>query len=100
MQKKGNTLALLLIGLGAFLLLSKLGLSFGGLFGYLIPVAMIALGYYGIKAGNSFFGWIFIIIGAISLIGKLSWIIGLLIAIGMICFGVSMLVGKRKGYPN
>ena len=95
MQKKGNTLAIVLIVLGGFILLSKFGHLFGGLLGYLVPIALIALGYYGVKAGNSLFGWIFIVVGAISLIGKLSWLIGLLIAVGLIAWGVSMLKGKK-----
>ncbi|MGZ9585429.1 LiaF transmembrane domain-containing protein [Paenibacillus marinisediminis] len=95
MQRKGNSLAILLIGLGAFILLSKMGFLLGGLMGYLVPIAIIALGYYGVKAGNSFFGWLFIIIGAISLIGKFSWLIGIIIGVGLVVWGVSLLT--RKG---
>lgn len=94
MQKKGNTLAIILIALGAFILLGKMGFLLGGLFSYLIPIAFIALGYYGVKAGNSFFGWVFIIIGAISLIGKLSWLFGVIIAVGLIVWGIALLTGK------
>lgn len=92
MQKKGNMIALLLIGIGAFILLSKMGF----LFGYLVPIAFIALGYYGVKAGNNFFGWIFIIFGAILLVGKFSWLIGIIVAIGLIVWGVSLLGSKRN----
>jgi len=96
MKSKGNSLALILIGLGAFILLSNFGYLLGGLISYLLPVAVIALGYYGVKAGNSFFGWVFIIIGAFWLVGKFSWLIGLLVAIGLIVWGVSLLKGKRS----
>ncbi|EJW15058.1 hypothetical protein M5X00_23970 [Paenibacillus alvei] len=97
---KGNTFAFVLIALGGFILLSKFGIHLGSWFGYLFPLILIALGYYGVKAGNSFFGWIFIIVGAISLLGKLSWIIGIIVAVAMIGFGISMLGGKRnKSHP-
>ncbi|WP_028593982.1 LiaF transmembrane domain-containing protein [Paenibacillus assamensis] len=95
MERKGNTIALLLIGIGGIILLSKLGWLLGGLMEYLIPIALIALGYYGVKAGNRFFGGLFIIIGAFSLIGELAWFIGLIIAIAMIGFGVKMLKNRR-----
>ncbi|MGZ9586576.1 LiaF transmembrane domain-containing protein [Paenibacillus marinisediminis] len=100
MQKKGSTLAIVLIVLGGFILLSNLGDWFGGFLSYLLPFVMIALGYYGIKAGNSFFGWVFLIIGAFSLIGKFSWLIGIIFAVGLIVWGVSMLSGKKRSYPN
>lgn len=120
---KGNTFAfvlifalivlggLVLIALGGLVLFTHSGRAFldalldkgldylfsiGSWFGYLFPLILLALGYYGVKAGNSFFGWIFIIVGAILLIGKLSWIISILVAIAMIGYGVSMLGGKRK----
>lgn len=96
MQKKSNTLAIVLIVLGGFLLLSKMGFLLGGLLGYLLPFALIALGYYGVKAGNKFFGWLFIIIGAFSLIGKFSWLFGIIIAVGLIIWGVSLLSGNRN----
>ncbi|BFH12056.1 hypothetical protein WJ0W_000317 [Paenibacillus melissococcoides] len=97
-MKKGNSFAIILIALGAFILLSKFGVHLGSWFGYLFPILLIVLGYYGVKAGNSFFGWIFIILGSITLIGKLFWLIGIFIAIGMIVFGISMLNNKRSGH--
>lgn len=95
MFKKGNTLAIVLIVLGGFFLLGNLGFLLGGLIGYLVPIALIALGYYGLKAGNKLFGWAFIIIGAFSLVGKFSWLIGILIAVGLILWGLSLITGKK-----
>jgi len=57
---------------------------------------MIALGYYGVKNGSRFFGWIIMALGAIILFSKLAWIFGLLLAIGLIVVGVSMLSNKRN----
>lgn len=93
---KGNGWAIVLIALGALLLLGKLTPLLGHLMGYLIPVLMIALGYYGVKRGKVMLGWIVLIIGIISLMGKLAWLIGPIIAIGLIIFGISMLSNNRS----
>lgn len=82
--------ALLLIGCGALILLNIFGISLGGLMGYLIPIAMIVLGYLGFQSGNRLVGGAIFLLGAILLIGKLSWLIGLVIAIAMIAYGVTM----------
>ncbi|MCM3134785.1 hypothetical protein M3629_18490 [Paenibacillus polysaccharolyticus] len=95
-MNKGNGLAIVLIVLGALMLFGKLTPLFGHLMGYLIPVLMIALGYYGIKRGNVTLGWIVLIIGIVSLMGKLAWMIGPIIAIGLIIFGISMLSNNRN----
>lgn len=90
-MNKGNGWAIVLIVLGALMLFGKLTPLLGHLMGYLIPVLMVALGYYGIKRGNVTLGWIVLIIGIVSLMGKLAWMIGPIIAIGLIIFGISML---------
>lgn len=99
---KGNGLALVLIVLGGLMLLGKFTPFFGHFLGllisYLLPVAMIALGYYGVKRGNTVFGWIVLVLGALILIGKLSWLLGPLLAIGLIVFGIMMLKDRRRTY--
>ncbi|WP_106766942.1 LiaF transmembrane domain-containing protein [Paenibacillus faecalis] len=95
-SSKDNGLAILLIGLGLLVLLGVLGPLLGWLFSLIIPVAMIALGYYGIRRGNSFFGWIILIIGVIALMGKLSWIIGPVLGIALIVYGFSKLKGGKN----
>jgi len=96
-----NGFAVILIALGALILLGKLspllGSVLGGLFGILFAVAMIALGYYGIRRGNAFFGWIVLFFGILSLISKLAWLIVPAIGIGIIIYGVSLLRGNH-GY--
>ncbi|CAH1201971.1 MULTISPECIES: LiaF transmembrane domain-containing protein [Paenibacillus] len=94
---KGNGWAIVFIALGVLLLFGKLTPLLGHLTGYLIPILMIALGYYGVKRGNVALGWIVLLIGILSLMVKLSWLIGPIIAIGLIIFGISMLNNKR-GY--
>ncbi|MBO9608608.1 MAG: hypothetical protein J7639_21830 [Paenibacillaceae bacterium] len=91
---KGTGFALLLIAFGALMLLSKIGIHFGGLFAYIIPIALIGFGYIGVKNGKSLIGWVLIVLGAVLLLGKLSSLIGIAIAIGLIVFGFSMLRNK------
>lgn len=88
--------AVILIVLGALILLGKLTPFLGSLFGLLIAVLMIGLGYYGIRKGNAFFGWIVLIIGIMSLLSKLAWLIVPLLGIGLIVYGVSSLRGRRS----
>lgn len=83
--------ALFLIGCGALILLSKTGLILHGLLGLLFPLALIALGFIGIRNGRSFIGWALLIIGCISLLFKLSGLLALFIAIGFIVYGISLL---------
>ncbi|USB32591.1 hypothetical protein [Paenibacillus sp. YPG26] len=95
-NNKPSGFAIVLIALGVLILLGKLTPFFGSLFGILIAIVMIALGYYGIRKGNAFFGWIVLFIGVISLISKLAWIIVPLLGIGLIVYGISSLRGKRS----
>jgi predicted membrane protein len=96
MSGNGKTgFALLLIALGALIVLSKLGIL-GGIIGLIIPVAMLGLGYYGIKSGNKFFGWLLFIVGLFILLGKLSGLIWILFAVGFIVYGVTMLKKKNS----
>ncbi|GGH34956.1 hypothetical protein [Paenibacillus segetis] len=92
-----NGFAVVLIALGALILLGKLTPLLGSLFGILFSVLVIALGYYGIRRGNAFFGWIVLIFGIFSLISKLAWIIVPVLGIGLIVYGISSLKGRR-GY--
>ncbi|MNM80795.1 hypothetical protein D3C81_927730 [compost metagenome] len=88
--------AIILIALGVLILLGKLTPLLGSLFGLLIAIAMVGLGYYGIRRGNAFFGWIVLFFGVISLISKLAWLIVPVIGIGLILYGISTLRGKRS----
>lgn len=91
MRLNGNKgLALFLIAMGALIILDKIGFGLGHLMGYLVPAAIIVLGYIGIKNGSKFFGWVFFILGLLILLGKFSGIIGFIIAIGLIFYGVSL----------
>ena len=93
-----NGLAVLLIGCGTLIILDKLGLGLGSLMGFIIPVALTVLGYISIKNGSKFFGWVLFLIGIISLMSKFSGIIGILIAAGLIYYGVTLLKDRSKVY--
>ncbi|MEB3102168.1 hypothetical protein [Ferviditalea candida] len=91
-----NGLALILIAFGVLIILGKLGFILGPLMGYLIPIAMVALGYFGIRNGSRFWGWLILTVGSFALIGKFAGIIGFLVGIGLIVYGAS-LFKKRPG---
>jgi hypothetical protein len=96
MQRKGNGLAIVLIAIGAVMLLGILPHLIHGIFGILFPVLLVVLGYYGIKSGRKIIGWVVMFIGIMSLISKLSWIIGPLLGVALVVWGISVLRGKRS----
>ena len=96
-MKRNTGFAALLIAFGALILFNKLGFHLGhfvgSVMGLIIPLIMIGLGYLGIKNDKKI-GWVIAGIGVIVLLGKLaSWII-ILLAIGLIGYGFSMLKGR------
>ncbi|MDF9844323.1 MULTISPECIES: hypothetical protein [unclassified Paenibacillus] len=93
-NRKGNGLAIALIVIGAVMLLGVLPQLIHGIFGILFPVLLVALGYYGIKSGRKIIGWIVLFIGVMALISKLSWIIGPLLGVALVVWGISVLKGR------
>lgn len=89
--------AVFLIGCGALMVLDKIGFGLGHLFSYIIPLAMLIFGYIGFQGGKRIFGGALMLIGAMILFGKLSGVFGLILAIVLIVYGVSMLK-KRRSY--
>ncbi|MCS7461775.1 hypothetical protein N0M98_16595 [Paenibacillus doosanensis] len=90
-------LALLLIFFGALILLNKFGFHTGHVMSYVFPVAIAGLGWLGIKNGRSVIGWILLVFGGLLLLGKLSGLIAIAVAIGFICYGVTLLKNKSGG---
>ena len=89
--------ALFLIGCGVLIILNRLGLGLGNLLSFLFPIALILFGYIGIKNNRNLIGWVLIILGMIGLLAKLSGLIGLLIAGGLIVYGIYVLK-RNKAY--
>lgn len=87
---------LLLIGCGLLIGASQLGLNVNGVIHFLFPFLLIGIGYIGMKYGRKWLGWGLMILGILIIFGKLSSLIGWMIAAVMIGFGVMML--KRKAY--
>ncbi|CAM3120822.1 hypothetical protein PASE110613_17555 [Paenibacillus sediminis] len=90
--------AALMIVLGVLILLGKFTPLFSGLIGIAMALIMIALGYYGIRNGKALIGWIVLIIGVLSLMSKLVWVIVPLLAIGLIIYGFSVLKDNCRQY--
>lgn len=91
-------LALLLIFFGAIILLNKIGFFHTGhIMSYVFPLAFVGLGWLGIKNGRSVIGWILLVFGGLILLGKLSGLFAILVAVGFICYGVSILKKKSGG---
>ena len=96
--KRGNGLAVVLIVIGALMLMGILGPLIGGLLGLVFPIILIALGYYGVRRGKVFIGWVILVIGIMALFAKFSWIIGPLLGIAILIFGISLFRRKRNTY--
>ncbi|MVO99795.1 MULTISPECIES: LiaF transmembrane domain-containing protein [Paenibacillus] len=88
-------LALVLIVFGAWMILNMLGIHLGPIMSYLIPIAMVVIGYMGIKRGSKL-GWVIALFGIFALLGKMTTLFIILIAVAMIAFGVSMLKGTSN----
>lgn len=95
---RNSGFALLLIGFGVLVLLSGLGLGIGKFMGIIIPAVIMFLGYIGIKNGKSLLGWSLFTIGFIILLGKFTGLFGLIISIGLILCGLSLLKKGRNAY--
>lgn len=84
-------IALLLIFFGGLILLSKIGHHPGQILGWVLPVAMVGLGWLGLNNGRKTIGAILIGVGGLILLVKMSGFFAILIAIGLIIYGISML---------
>lgn len=98
MKNRNNGTAIVLIVVGALMLFGLFAPLFGKLIGLLFPILLIVLGYYGIRRGRVVIGTIILAFGALSLLAKLSWIIGPLLGIALVNFGISLLKGKKSYY--
>lgn len=98
-QNKPIALALLIMLIGGALLLGKIGVHPGSwiglLFSWLLPLALIGVGYIVLKRG-SLIGWLIGAFGVIALIAKLGSLMMIIIAVALILYGGSLLFQRRK----
>ncbi|GIO32085.1 MULTISPECIES: hypothetical protein [Paenibacillus] len=98
MKNRNNGTAIVLIVVGALMLFGLFAPLLGTLAGLIFPILMIVLGFYGIRRGRVLIGTVVLAIGVLSLLAKLSWIIGPLLGIALVIFGISLLKGKKSYY--
>jgi hypothetical protein len=93
-------LALLLIFFGALILFGRLGMHHGGphIMSFLFPIALLGLGWLGLRNGRTIIGLILVAIGGITLFAKLSGLIAIALAIGLIIYGISLLKKRPNVY--
>lgn len=97
-RSQPNTFAVVMIVIGVLILIGKFTPILGSLFGIIFSILLIALGYYGVRRGNAFFGWILLFFGVVSLLSKLAWLIVPMLGIGLIVYGISTLTSGRRHY--
>ena len=91
-----SALGALLVVLGGIVVLKFIGINLGWIISLLMPFILIGLGVLGLKNDKKIIGGILIVVGAIMLLGKLAGIFTLLLAIGLIVWGVSVFKGARR----
>jgi lia operon protein LiaI len=91
-----SALGAILVVLGGLMVLKFLGIPMGWLFGLLMPFILIGLGVVGVKNDKKVIGTILIVVGGIMLFGKMLPLIFLLVAIGIIVWGLSMFKRERR----
>jgi predicted membrane protein len=89
-----SVLGALIVIAGSLMVMKIIGINLGWIISLLMPFILIGLGVVGVKNDKKVIGGILIVVGAFMLIGKLAGIIALLLAIGIILWGVSMF--KRR----
>jgi|GEM_PF-621506 len=91
-----SALGLLLVAVGGIVVLNILGIHISGLMKWILPIVFILLGIVGWKNNRKWLGGILVTVGAITLLGKLSGLLVLVLAIGVIVWGVSLFKGDRS----
>ncbi|MGO4370585.1 LiaF transmembrane domain-containing protein [Paenibacillus sp. 2TAB19] len=93
-----SALGVLLVAVGGIAILKFIGINFGAILGLLLPFILIGFGILGWVNGKKIIGGVLAAIGGLMLLGKLGGILMLLLAIGAIAWGVSMVKKSRHGY--
>ncbi len=93
-----SAITLICVILGLFILLKWLIPAIGWLLGLVMPILILALGFYGIKQGRKVLGTALLLIGGIMLLGKASAYLGLILAGVLIYFGISVIMKQKKAW--
>lgn len=75
-----------------------MGFLAASFFGILFPILLIVLGVIGIRNKKVVIGGILLGFGLLMLLGKMAWIMGWIVAIALIVYGISLL--RRKPYAS
>jgi len=84
--------------IGGFLLLKFFNIHLGWIFSLLLPFVFIGCGVLGLSNGKKFIGSILLIIGIVSLIGRLGGFMLLIVAVLLIIVGYNIAKGKSGKY--
>ncbi|XEC95596.1 hypothetical protein AB6A23_03215 [Paenibacillus tarimensis] len=91
-----TALGVLLTVIGVWIVLHLLGVSLGPVIGFLFPLILIGIGVIGLKNKNKLIGGVFVAVGTILLLIKLSGLIFFLLAIALVVWGIMMLTRKKN----
>lgn len=91
-----SALGAILVVVGGLVAMKFFGIQLGGIIGFLMPFILIGLGFVGVKNDSKLIGGILIVVGIFMLIGKMMGLITLLLAIGLIVWGVSIFKRERR----
>jgi len=90
-----SALGAFLVVVGGLMVMKFIGINLGWIIGLLMPFILIGLGVVGVKNNSKTIGYVLIVVGAFMLLPKIAGFLTLLVAIGVILWGISMF--RRQG---
>ncbi|WP_274649158.1 LiaF transmembrane domain-containing protein [Paenibacillus humicola] len=91
-----TALGAVLVVIGGLMVMKYVGIHMAGIFSFLMPFILIGLGAVGLKNNSKVIGSILIAVGALMLFGKLLGLLPLILAIGLVVWGVSMFKREKR----
>ncbi|MBP3965937.1 LiaF transmembrane domain-containing protein [Paenibacillus lignilyticus] len=91
-----SALGAILVVIGALIVMKFVGINLNWIIGLIMPFILIGLGVVGIRNNSKIIGGILIVVGAILLMSKLAGLFALLLAVGLIVWGVSLFKKRRN----
>lgn len=93
-----SLVGIICIAIGGLLALKFLHIDLSGIFSFLIPIALIVCGYFGLKSGKKVIGGTFLVIGCVLLLGKLGGLLTLIFAVALIAAGIYFMKNQKRRY--